>query len=206
MVSESICPICQELLQNESCIEAPCKHPFHRSCLIEWVIEGEGDTTTQCPICRQSLSGLINNRGADAAEVAASWTVDIERPDGWHIRGQSGGDPTRFVFDMQAADGRCAVGVLLQDDADSDIARMLCEILSLVAHLPRSDIAVDRHYGGRRTLHSVRGREAETMMVFEQEGLVGPYLVQDSDSRTNIVLEKLAHGPWFSLVWRAHYE
>jgi len=44
------CSIClTQFVQSDDVVELPCKHTFHRSCVLRWFRE-----KTDCPVCRQS--------------------------------------------------------------------------------------------------------------------------------------------------------
>lgn len=50
------CPICVEVLEEgrEWC-STPCKHEFHKDCLISYANFNNDKTTLLCPVCRQVL-------------------------------------------------------------------------------------------------------------------------------------------------------
>lgn len=50
---ESICAICQEYSfkgDNSKQIELPCRHSFHKDCILKWLKNNE-----TCPLCRQPV-------------------------------------------------------------------------------------------------------------------------------------------------------
>ncbi len=51
------CPICFEPLGNESTIETPCKHKFHRRCLRTWC---NTNFQSPCPVCRGNITATCN--------------------------------------------------------------------------------------------------------------------------------------------------
>ena len=44
------CSICLEKLDNVDISKTICKHSFHTSCLLKWII-----SKTTCPVCRHTL-------------------------------------------------------------------------------------------------------------------------------------------------------
>ncbi|KAH8275062.1 hypothetical protein KR018_005715 [Drosophila ironensis] len=52
--SQVLCTICNDTNPNDSITETPCKHKFHRTCLLEWLT-----TSASCPNCRQSCSRAL---------------------------------------------------------------------------------------------------------------------------------------------------
>ena len=51
---EKICPICQKTIVSGH-IKTPCRHDFHKHCLIQWCKVQEKKETVGCPICRKNI-------------------------------------------------------------------------------------------------------------------------------------------------------
>ncbi|KAH8252211.1 hypothetical protein KR026_004174, partial [Drosophila bipectinata] len=47
--SQVLCTICNDMNPSDSIMETPCKHKFHKACLLLWL-----ETNDTCPNCRQS--------------------------------------------------------------------------------------------------------------------------------------------------------
>jgi E3 ubiquitin-protein ligase RNF115/126 len=49
--NENICSVCKEEFQiGNECMDLPCKHYFHKDCLMPWLNQHDS-----CPICRFEL-------------------------------------------------------------------------------------------------------------------------------------------------------
>jgi hypothetical protein len=50
----SDCSICLTKIKDSK-IKLHCKHEFHNNCLSEWVLNGVGNNTKNCPFCRSKI-------------------------------------------------------------------------------------------------------------------------------------------------------
>jgi hypothetical protein len=53
------CSICLTKIKDSK-IKLHCKHEFHNHCLSEWVINGVGNNTKNCPFCRSKIKLKID--------------------------------------------------------------------------------------------------------------------------------------------------
>ena len=53
------CSICLTKIKNSK-IRLHCKHEFHNDCLQEWVLNGTGNNTKNCPFCRSKIKLKID--------------------------------------------------------------------------------------------------------------------------------------------------
>lgn len=49
-VENETCSICLKVFVKNETVTLPCKHCFHRVCIVPWL-----QTTNSCPVCRQEL-------------------------------------------------------------------------------------------------------------------------------------------------------
>jgi len=50
---DDICVICLEALKpQQAVLDMPCKHDFHKACIIKWLKQNESPS---CPICKQPV-------------------------------------------------------------------------------------------------------------------------------------------------------
>uniref|UniRef100_A0A671X3M4 Ring finger protein 24 n=1 Tax=Sparus aurata TaxID=8175 RepID=A0A671X3M4_SPAAU len=69
-VSTPICAVClEEFKQKDELGICPCKHAFHRKCLIKWL-----EVRKVCPLCNMPVLQLAQQAGSMDA------TVPIEQP------------------------------------------------------------------------------------------------------------------------------
>ena len=56
---EDMCPICMDKLTDKEVVELPCKHNFHKECILNMVMSKEIDSELKCPICRQPFDRSV---------------------------------------------------------------------------------------------------------------------------------------------------
>lgn len=64
---EVTCPIClEEFNEDESVIELPCKHVFHKECIKKWF-----ENNHSCPTCRKKID--LNSKNQHNSDVFGNW-------------------------------------------------------------------------------------------------------------------------------------
>lgn len=53
------CSICLTKIKDSK-IKLHCKHEYHNECLQEWILNGQGDNTNNCPLCREKIKLKID--------------------------------------------------------------------------------------------------------------------------------------------------
>ena len=57
IIKENKCPICLQNYKGVDIIkEFPCKHIFHKNCILKWI-----KNSNKCPLCKYDITNDVNN-------------------------------------------------------------------------------------------------------------------------------------------------
>lgn len=214
MPSENDCPLCNEPLAGEN-DTTPCDHVFHSECIHGWVVAvARINDYVSCPVCEQSLNYVkpgLDRMGVDGWRAWGPGGPEVEifsRQDGWRAWSPAEGwapAPDLYVFNIRAPDGRRAIGCYFLYGLWWNPWQTLNSVLNLLADIPRVNIQVEDP-NGERVLVPTKGREEEWAMLFDMDGVVGPFLWQEGGVHTSAVQARVDYAVMFSLVWLDKYE
>jgi len=101
-VSNQICSICRDNLDGTIALQLHCSHFYHKECITEWIVRGQGRV---CPMCRTSLANCSECDGSGTIlETIQAPVIPLEYRDLYTPRVTTDGDfGIRFFYEDQLA-------------------------------------------------------------------------------------------------------
>jgi hypothetical protein len=98
-LSTEKCSIClSNLSDNETCL-LKCCHYFHKHCLLQWCIYGNGKT---CPICRKYISNCDKCKGKQIINIISEGKIIPKKyRDDENIRNNTNGIFKIYKYDLE---------------------------------------------------------------------------------------------------------
>ena len=110
------CTIClSNLSQEHKSVILNCGHYFHKNCLLQWFIYGNGKT---CPICRQHISNCLKCNGTQQIQQSGyEVVIPKQHREDQNIRNHTNGLFEIYDYDLE----RLILDNIYIDNKDSNI-------------------------------------------------------------------------------------